>query len=96
MMNVKTCMLAVALVPLLGACASSTGRLDSRFGESVATLQAQQTADPAAPLRNRDRMVTGFEAKTASAAVDRYYKSFEKPQKPVNILNIGFGQRSSP
>ena len=86
--------LLVCMVPvLLTACASFTSRLDSRFGESVAVLQAQQTADPAAPLRNRDRIVTGFEARTASAVVDRYYKSFEKPPRPVNVINIGFGGR---
>ncbi|MCB1907099.1 MAG: hypothetical protein KDH15_07000 [Rhodocyclaceae bacterium] len=92
-MKTTTCLLACALVPLLGACASTTSRLDSRFGESTAILQAQQTADPGAPLRNRDRMVTGFEARTASLAVDRYYRSFEKPPRPVNIFNIGVGQR---
>jgi len=95
-MKTKNRVLACALIPLLSACASTTSRMDLRFGQSMSILQAQQTADPAAPLRNSDRLVAGFEARTASVVVDRYYKSFEKPPRPVNIFNIGLGQRSSP
>jgi len=89
-------LLACVLIPLLGGCASTTSRLDLRFGESLSVLQAQQTADLSAPTRNRDRMVLGFEARTASLTMDRYYQSYTRPPKPVNIFSIGFGQRSAP
>ncbi|MCB1916436.1 MAG: hypothetical protein KDG52_12065 [Rhodocyclaceae bacterium] len=94
-MSIQKRLLVCALLPALGACTSTTDRLDARFGQSMTALQAQQTADPAAPLRNQDRMVLGFEARAAAVAVDRYYSSFAKPPKPVNIFNIGFGSRQS-
>lgn len=84
---------AVAVLALAGlaGCAPTTPRTDMHFGESLATLQAQQTRDPGAPLANQDRPVDGFEARTAALAVDRYYESFAKPPAPVNIINIGVG-----
>ena len=82
---------AALLLPALGACTSTTPHLDAGFGESVATLRAQQTADLSASLRNQDRVVLGFEARTAGAAIDRYYGSFAKPAKPANIFTIGIG-----
>jgi hypothetical protein len=79
----------LAAVSLLAGCASTTPALDAGFGESLMTIKARQTRDPAAALRQDSGAVDVIEGRTASNTMERYYQSFALPPAPMNIINIG-------
>ncbi|GBG13152.1 transcriptional regulator [Novimethylophilus kurashikiensis] len=84
---------AFALLTTLSACATPTPELDSHFGDAVNAAKAQQTLNPDASQNTAP--VTGMDGKAANSAVDRYEKTFEKPQPTENIFNIGVGTSNS-
>ncbi|HJV84027.1 MAG TPA: hypothetical protein VJ698_01015 [Noviherbaspirillum sp.] len=84
-------------VSTLIACATfagceSTPNLDSRFGDSVNMLKAQQTLDPSASSSTEAIQVDGLAAKEA---IGQYKKSFSHPKTPANTFSINIGAGSS-
>ncbi|WP_136419826.1 hypothetical protein [Herbaspirillum sp. ST 5-3] len=84
-------------VSTLIACAmfagcSSTPNLDSRFGDSVNILKAQQTMDPSASSSTKAIQVDGLAAKEA---IGQYKKSYSQPKAPTNSFSINIGAGSS-
>lgn len=77
----------------LSGCAPNTPRLDANFGDAVNTAKAQQTINPDAS-QNTDP-VAGLDGQAASAVIDRYNKSYEKPPAPANVFTIGVGGAST-
>lgn len=82
------------IVSLTGCVATTTPDTDSRFGESMSLIKAQQTLNPAASS-NTDP-VMGIDGRAAKGAMDRYRKSFsEEPKEgasPSQQFNISGGQ----
>jgi hypothetical protein len=85
----QTTIVFFAAASFMSGCVATTPVVDARHGETLMTLKAKQTKDPAAALRNENKSVDGIEAQAASNAIDRYYKSFTLPPAPMNIINIG-------
>lgn len=86
----------VAVAILIGGflstgCAGPTPVFDEHFGDTVATLRAQQTSDPEAPIRNQSRSVEGMDGRSARESLDRYYKTFREPPPPPPALLIAPG-----
>jgi type IV pilus biogenesis protein CpaD/CtpE len=82
------CLAALALAGL-SACAPSTPQFDRHFGETVRAALASQVLDPAAAA-NRDP-VAGIDGRSATAALERYRKSFAEPAgQQINFM-IGSG-----
>lgn len=79
---------ATGAVLLLGACAPTSPRVDSRFGESTRMLVAQQTLNPDAGNR---QVPESMDASAARESLERYRTSFREPQAPQNVFNIGLG-----
>jgi hypothetical protein len=77
----------------LAGCAPTTPHLDARFGDAVNIAKAQQTLNPDAS-QNTDP-VAGLDGQAASAVIDRYHTSFEKPPAPANVFSIGVGSSGS-
>lgn len=80
---------ALALAPLLAACAhSSTPRLDQRFGDAVRLSMAQQVRHPDAGATRRP--VDGLDGPSAHAVMQRYRASFAEPNgqapQPVQFM----------
>lgn len=74
---------------LMLGCADQPTAVDREFGKSMhSTQQAQsihqRNAAPVYPPLVSD-------AVSGKAAIERYYKSFESPPPPGNVLNIGVG-----
>lgn len=82
------------IVSLAGCVATTTPETDSRFGEAMTLIKAQQTLNPAAS--NNTDPVMGLDGRAAKGAMDRYRKSFsEEPKEgasPSQQFNIGGGQ----
>lgn len=89
----KTALIVSALITCatLAACSSTPG-LDSRFGDSVNILKAQQTIDANASSNNAAVQVDGLAAKEA---INQYKKSFANPKPPTNAFSINIGAGSS-
>ena len=79
---------AIVAVFLLSACAQTTPRVDSRFGESTRMLIAQQTLNPDAGSK---QVTESVDASAAREALVRYRTSFREPQAPQNVFTIGLG-----
>jgi hypothetical protein len=73
-------------VAVLAGCATTTPRLDAKFGDAVNQAKAQQTLNPEAS-RNTDP-VAGIDGQAANAVIDRYHKSYESPT-PAPSGSIG-------
>ena len=84
------CAVFAALLMTTG-CASRTPYLDSRFGESVSLLKAQQTLNPQAALNTNP--VSGLDGRAAASAYDQYQKSYKAPEPLPNAFSIGIGGR---
>ena len=88
----KRLFLAVSAVAasamVAGGCAPTTPRLDSRFGESVRTVTAQQILNPDAGAKDVPEAMDGSAARQA---VVGYRASFRDPQSPQNAFTIGIG-----
>ena len=84
--NRKAAMIATASLLMLSGCGSisTTPEVDSRFGESLSIIKAQQTINPDAS-RNTDP-VAGIDGKAAKGAYDNYRDSFRQP--PAEGLNV--------
>jgi hypothetical protein len=80
-------LIACAVLPLLGGCASPTPNYDMRFGEAVRQSRLQQTLNPDAGATAGP--VSGMDAKSAHEATVRYQDSFKSPPPVVNVINIG-------
>lgn len=76
-------------VLILGGCAHPRYASDEAFGDSVRAAQAQQTLHPDASRNTAPPK--GMEGAAAKATIDRYQKSYETPQAPVNVFTIGVG-----
>jgi hypothetical protein len=85
----KTTCVSIVAVAVLAGCAATSPQADARLGESLATLKARQTRDPAAALNNADKSVDGMPAHAATNAMERYYKSFSTPPAPMTVINVG-------
>lgn len=72
---------------MLSACASTTPQWDEQFGETVNMAVAQQTLNPDAS--HNTNPVSGIDGRAAREAVDRYHKSFGKPEPQPNVFTIG-------
>jgi len=86
--------LVLAAVGGLMGCSTSPA-FDQSFGQATTVMVVQQYRDPDAEQKNAGRLVDGIEANAASAAMDRYYKSFAEPPTSNNVLNIDFGRAST-
>lgn len=92
-MIIRMAQLACAAL-VLGACAHPRYATDEAFGDTVRAAQAQQTLNPDA-ARNRSAP-QGLDGAAAKATIDRYHKSYETPQAPVNVFTIGVGSGNVP
>lgn len=82
-------LLYVLTALLLAGCGTTTPTVvDGQLGQSVDMAMAQQTLNPQASQDTRP--VEMIDGQSASALVDRYHKSFEKPAA-INIFNLGIG-----
>jgi hypothetical protein len=74
---------ALALLAGLTACAPSSPRWESSFGNAVRSTVASQVIDPAAARNNNP--AAGMDGEAAHAAQTRYVKSFGAPtvQEPA-------------
>lgn len=75
-----------------GGCAPTSPRLDSRFGESVRTVTAQQILNPDAGAKDVPEAMDGSAARQAFVG---YRASFRDPQSPQNAFTIGVGGSGS-
>lgn len=89
MLSRKTLLLLCAVV--ISACATYPSTVDDRFGASVKSAGMLQSVNPG--LRSGAPLALDGEA--ATFAMDRYQRSFERPQPPVNVFNIGVGTTGS-
>lgn len=87
----KTLLLVPALA--IAACATYPSGVEERFGASVKSATVLQTARPAATRPAGPPLALDGEA--AKFAMDGYYRSFERPPVPTNVLNIGVGTSST-
>ncbi len=74
---------------LLAACAPTTERWDSQFGDAARLAVAQQTLNPQA---GGDAPVNGIDGATARESIGRYRNSFREPPPPVNPFAIGISR----
>lgn len=77
---------------LLAGCVAPAPVLDSKFGEAINTIKAQQTLNPDASMNKTP--APGLDGQAADAVVDKYHKSFEAPPAPANTFTIGVGSGS--
>lgn len=83
---------AVSACLLLGACAPTTPRIDSRFGESLRTTLAQQTRNPDAGVKPVPEVVEGA---TARESIERYRASYKEPSQQSDGYGIGLSSGRS-
>lgn len=69
-----TGMLAVVV---LAGCASTTPRMDEKFGEAVNKAKAQQIINPDAS-QNADP-VAGIDGEAAKSSIDNYHRVYKSP-----------------
>lgn len=81
-------LLALALLALLGGCATSTTpNYDQRFGDAVRESRQRMTLNPNAGS-NPDP-IAGMDGRSSREAIVRYQDSFKAPPPVVNVINIG-------
>jgi len=79
---------AATVGALVQGCANEPApMLESSFGDSVRTAQAQQTIDLDASS-NADP-VAGIDGTSAKISIDRYHRSFDAPPPTFPIINVG-------
>lgn len=76
----------------LSACAPTTPRMDSRFGESVRLTVAQQVLNPDAAMQAGPEMMDG---PATRESILLYRNNFKEPPAPQNVFNIGVGAGGS-
>jgi hypothetical protein len=81
----KVLLVAAAIYQMTG-CAPLAPTLDETFGNSVTALRNFQIINPAA---SDNTALTEQDARAANEATGRYYKSFNAPTPPQNVLTIG-------
>lgn len=69
-------------------CAPLTPNLDSRFGDSVNVIKAQQTINPEA---SANTAIVTLDGRTAHEIIGRYNKSYSAPTPQPNVFTIGIG-----
>lgn len=77
---------------VLSACAPTSPRLDSRFGDSARMAIAQQTLNPVAAADSVPEVMDGAAARET---VVRYRSTFKEPPPPQNVFNIGMGNNTN-
>ena len=86
-------LLALALAASLAACAETTPRWDSTFGNSVRSTFAAQVANPCA-ARNPNP-VSGMDGRAARSAQEKYERGAsqqEATSMPPSLMNGGATQ----
>jgi hypothetical protein len=84
--------LSMTLVVLsLSACASTSPSFSKDFGNEARTILAQQTRNPDAATKNKDKIPDGIDGKAARQTLERYQKSFGDPPRNPNSFTIGVG-----
>ena len=71
------------------ACSTPTPQIDSRFGQAVYLLTAQQVLHPDAAANTNP--AAGIDGVAGKSAYDEYQKSFRVPTPPSNAFTIGVG-----
>ncbi len=94
-MNSKTQAAMALFCTMTTACVPTTPHLDVEYGESLATLRAQQTLNPDAPMANANQPVSGLEARAARETMDRYFKSYAVPPTQYGTLNTAVGSQGA-
>jgi type IV pilus biogenesis protein CpaD/CtpE len=94
---IKTVVLAASLAVLAACGTTSTDHqgnevfgatmTDKTFGNSVREARIRQTIDLNAGSKHA--ATVGTDAKSADAAMQRYYKSFKEPEPTFKVLGIG-------
>lgn len=74
---------------LAAGCASTAPEADSRFGDAVRILNAQQTLDPAAARRNAGTL-TRADGRVVKGSVDQYVESYRLPA-PSSVVGDAAG-----
>lgn len=74
---------------LMFGCAEQPTAVDRHFGQSVRRTQVEQSVHPHDVPPAYPPLVA--DAVSGKAAIERYYKSYESPPPPGNVLNIGVG-----
>jgi type IV pilus biogenesis protein CpaD/CtpE len=80
--------LMLALAASLAACAQTTPRWDSTFGNSVRSTFAAQIADPAAATNTNP--VSGMDGRAARTAQEKYERGASETEPsaaPVSLMN---------
>lgn len=67
----------LAAATLAGCGATTTPRLDEKFGEAVNMSKAQQVINPDASLSRNP--VKGVDGQAANSSMDNYHKAYETP-----------------
>ncbi len=80
-----------SVILCLSACASTTPSFTKDFGSETRTIVAQQTRNPDASVKNKDKMPDGIDGKAARQTLERYQKSFGEPPRNTNSFTIGIG-----
>jgi hypothetical protein len=81
----------ISLVATMSACADTSPYFSRGFGNEARTLWAQQTRDPEATQKHKDKKPDGIDGKAARQTLERYQKSFGDPPRPANAFTIGIG-----
>jgi hypothetical protein len=72
----------------IAGCAPLTPNLDSRFGDSVRVIRAQQTM---APDASSNSGIATLDGRAAHEVIGRYNKSYSAPTPQPNVFTIGVG-----
>lgn len=91
-LSIKLLLAGLGICATFTGCASSTPNLDSKFGDALNTIKAQQTLNPDAPLNQK--ATTGLDGKAADIVIDKYHKSYESPPPASSTFTIGIGSGS--
>ena len=79
---------SITLCTVLG-CAELPTAVDRNFGQAIQRTQQAQSIHPHNMPPAYPPLVS--DAVSGKAAIERYYKSYESPPAPGNVLNIGVG-----
>jgi hypothetical protein len=85
----KLSITAASLLALGGCAATASPDWDARFGDSARNLNAQQTIDPAAPVKNAQTQPRA-DGRTVREASERQVETYRSPP-PASVINIGVG-----
>jgi len=88
-MSARCFIAALAVVLLAGCAATATPGFDSRFGDSMRQLKAQQLIDPRAPTRNA-QATPPTDGRTLREGAERHVDTYRAPP-PSNVISIGVG-----